>query len=190
MLSVNFLFAGNKLLPHTSMDVRGDIDRFVRNYFYNLEPWTNIDFLCVIITVITARKRNLGQRNVFTPVCHSVHREEMYPSMQWAGSVYSRMQWGRGCVWPEVWTRGVWSGVHLHYGQQAGGMHPTRMLSCVLRIMFLQQQYDSGYCTICPLMTQEWALHASWQGFHSTYTVHSMLRAPSISLVSIVPVAA
>ena len=26
--------------------------------------------------VITARKRSLGQGNVFTPVCHSVHREE------------------------------------------------------------------------------------------------------------------
>ena len=34
-----------------------------------------------------ARKRSLGQGNVFTPICHSVHRR-----------VYSSMQWGRGCL--------------------------------------------------------------------------------------------
>ena len=28
-----------------------------------------------VLTVITTRKRSLGQGNVFTPVCHSVHGE-------------------------------------------------------------------------------------------------------------------
>ena len=30
--------------------------------------------------IITARKRSLGQGNVFTPVCHSVHRDEGIPT--------------------------------------------------------------------------------------------------------------
>ena len=210
------------------MDVRGEIDRLIRNYFYNLEPWSNINFLYVIITVITARKRSLGQGNVFytclsfcsqgrgcisqhameqgggvyIPACNGA-RGGVYPACNGQGGVYPSMQWAKGrCVSQNamrqggvVWPGGVTGDVCVrgytpHYGQQAGGMHPAGMLSCVLRIMFLQQQYDSGYCTMCPLRTQEWALHASWQGFHSTYIVHSMLRAPSISLVSIVPVAA
>ena len=32
-------------------------------------------------TIVTARKRSLGQGNVFTPVCHSVHRGGHCPSM-------------------------------------------------------------------------------------------------------------
>ena len=58
--------------------------------------------------IITARKRSLGQGNVFTPVCHSVRGEGCIPacsgqgcvyySMQWAGVVYPSMHWGRGCL--------------------------------------------------------------------------------------------
>ena len=34
------------------------------------------------ISLVTARKRSLGQGNIFTPVCHSVHRgRRCYPSM-------------------------------------------------------------------------------------------------------------
>ena len=28
-----------------------------------------------LLVIVTARKRNMGQGNIFTPVCHSVHRE-------------------------------------------------------------------------------------------------------------------
>ena len=34
-----------------------------------------------ILPIITARKRSLGQGNIFAPVCHSVHRGGVYPSM-------------------------------------------------------------------------------------------------------------
>ena len=44
------------------------------------------------------------------------------PECKGQGGAYPRMQWGRGCM-----TGGV---VTPHYGQQAGGMHPTGMLSC------------------------------------------------------------
>ena len=43
----------------------------------------------------TARKRSLGQGNVFTPVCHSVHRG-VHPSMQWVGC----LPLGLRCVHP------------------------------------------------------------------------------------------
>ena len=36
----------------------------------NKIPWKST----VTIIIITARKRSLGQGNIFTPVCHSVHR--------------------------------------------------------------------------------------------------------------------
>ena len=31
--------------------------------------------------IFTTRKQSLGQGNVFTPVCHSVHREGWFPRM-------------------------------------------------------------------------------------------------------------
>ena len=40
--------------------------------------------------IITARKRSLGQGNIFTPVCHSVHRGGM-----------------RGCSWGGMVARGA-----------------------------------------------------------------------------------
>ena len=53
------------------------------------------------VTLITARKRSLGQGNIFTPVCHSVHR---------GGGVCGCS--GGGCV------RGCLGGVH---GCSGGG---------------------------------------------------------------------
>ena len=56
-----------------------------------------------------------GQGNAFTPVCHYGHKE-VYPSMHWAGDVYSSMQWDMGCVTRGLCdqrvcvTRGVWPG--------------------------------------------------------------------------------
>ena len=45
-------------------------------YFFS---WKNklkqiISHLLVVVSFITARKRSLGQGNIFTPVCHSIHR--------------------------------------------------------------------------------------------------------------------
>ena len=54
------------------------------------------------ISIITARKRSLGQGNIFTPVCHSVHTPIRHP--------------------PPRDTTG--------YGQQEGGTHPTLMHTC------------------------------------------------------------
>ena len=38
-------------------------------------------FLQCYTCFITARKRSLGQGNVFTPLCHSVHRGDLCPSI-------------------------------------------------------------------------------------------------------------
>ena len=68
---------------------------------------------------ITARKRSLGQGNIFAPVCHSVHRGEV-----------------PGQVPPQAGTHPPWQvhppgAVHAgRYGLQAGGTHPTGMHSC------------------------------------------------------------
>ena len=59
--------------------------------------------------IFTVRKRSLGQGNVFTPVCHSVHRGVVYPSMQWSGCVYSSMQRAED-VYPSMqWGRPPWA---------------------------------------------------------------------------------
>ena len=48
-----------------------------------------------IIVLITARKRSLGQGNIFTPVCHSVHRGA---SVVAPGGGHAWLLLG-GCVW-------------------------------------------------------------------------------------------
>ena len=82
--------------------------------------------------VFTACKRGMEQGNVFTPVCHSVHR-----GWGWLPSMHHRshdqgvcLQWGlhpQGvCIQGGVgYTRPSTS----EYGQQAGGMLP---LECIL----------------------------------------------------------
>ena len=84
------------------------------------------------ILIFTARKRSLGQGNVFTPVCHSVHM----------GGVCIRggLHPGGVCIHSGVYTQGS-----LHPGggrqtpspnrilrdsQRAGGTNPTGMDSC------------------------------------------------------------
>ena len=61
----------------------------------------------------TTRKRSLGQGNVFTPVCHSVHggRAGLHPG-------------GRVSAF---WGVGVGHTPLMGYGQRAGGTHPTGM---------------------------------------------------------------
>ena len=88
---------------------------------------------------ITARKRSLGQGNVFTPVCHSVH-------------------WGEGGLdtepppgWADPpWMQTPWADPPTRYGQQAGDIHPTGMHTCSpvrfhynLQICIL---YHTSYC--------------------------------------------
>ena len=71
--------------------------------------------------IITARKRSLGQGNMFTPVCHSVHRGVCL--------VEGAVPGPRGVflVLGGAWSWGVWSGGG---GTAEGGMHPTGMHSC------------------------------------------------------------
>ena len=52
--------------------IKGFVELRFRAYLVVLRPKT----------LVTARKRSLGQVNVFTPICESVHRG-VYPSMQW-----------------------------------------------------------------------------------------------------------
>ena len=44
------------------------------SYFDHIFQKEASAILCVEVLVITARKRSLGRGNIFTPVCHSVHR--------------------------------------------------------------------------------------------------------------------
>ena len=93
--------------------------------------------------VITARKRSLGQGNIFAPVCHSVHRGvsgQVHPP----GQVHPRQVHPLGKYTPRAGTppgQVPTRQVHLShqcmlgYGQQAGGTHPTVMHSCSLSFL-------------------------------------------------------
>ena len=97
--------------------------------------------------IFTARKRSLGQGNIFTPVCHSVHRGGGLPQCMLgyhpttAGTRHipwsrhppdqapptppgTRHPPGPGTLPPGAEHAG-------RYGQRAGGSHPTGMQSCL-----------------------------------------------------------
>ena len=80
----------------------------------------DVALIHVIYTFITARKRSLGQGNMSTPVCHSVHR----------GAVWSK----RG-----AWSRGGWSWGCLVWGVPGPGgawwRPPGRLLLRAVRIL-------------------------------------------------------
>ena len=74
----------------------------------------------------TARKRSLGQGNVFTAVSHSVHggRAGLYPGG--GGSMHSG-----GWAYPQLDA--------TVYGQRAGGTHPTVMHSFCFEFFEIRQ---------------------------------------------------
>ena len=80
--------------------------------------------LNITCNIITARKRSLEQGNVFTPVCHSVHKGGGWlPSMHYRSHDQGVCIQGVGQTLPHTWDT-------VGYGQQVGGTHPTGMLSC------------------------------------------------------------
>ena len=72
---------------------------------------------------VTARKRSLGQGNMFTPVCHSVHGRGV------PGPVGCLVP--GGClVWGGAWSGGVPGGDLPRTATAVGGTHPNGMHSC------------------------------------------------------------
>ena len=87
------------------------------------------EFAQVIITC----KWSLGEGNVFTHVCHSVHRggSAFKGGLHWGGwadptGLPTGGSASRGVN--QTPTRDTWD--TMGYGQQAGGTHPTGMHSC------------------------------------------------------------
>ena len=90
--------------------------------------------------IITTRKRSLGQGNIFSSVYQEFCLQGSLPQCMlgcqppWQGdtSLARRPPWqGRP---PTPWQGDPPCPVHAGiYGQQAGGMHPTGMQSCLLK---------------------------------------------------------
>ena len=77
-----------------------------------------------MVCTFIARKRSLGQDNIFAPVCHSVHYGGVSASVHVGIRTHPRDQ-----------TPPPPGGVHaVRYGHQAGGTHPTGMHSCIVLI--------------------------------------------------------
>ena len=104
--------------------------------------------------LVTAGKRSLGQGNVFTPVCHSLHGgcipacNEQVVSTSESGGVYHPVQTPPvGRHHPrQIPTVGRLSPVEMTI--EAGGTHPTGMHSFLLLIrceekFFLSMEWNS-----------------------------------------------
>ena len=75
------------------------------------------------VTIVTTRRRSLGQGNIFTSVCHSFCPHG--GSVSGGGSVSTVGSTSRG-------VRQTSPPLHaMRYGQQAGGTHPTEMNACL-----------------------------------------------------------
>ena len=53
--------------------------------------------------IFTARKRSLGQGNIFTPVCHSVHRGGVHVWLLPGGHAWLLPGGMRGCLGGHAW---------------------------------------------------------------------------------------
>ena len=98
------------------------------------------------VKVISARKRSLGQGNIFTPVCHTVHRgcasvhDGIPPPPPGTRHPPQPVPLGPGLPWIRQPPRtrhpprsGPPGAEHAgRYGQRAGSTHPTGMQSCFL----------------------------------------------------------
>ena len=98
-----------------------------------------------IFKVVTARKPSLGQGNIFTPVCHSVHREG-------ACSRGGCLLLGGGVPAPGGPAQGVPGEDPPRTATAAGGTHPTGMHSCLLCNLYCLQA-DGLYSTEMPSCT-------------------------------------
>ena len=78
-----------------------------------------------VVCFITARKRSLGQGNVFTPVCRSVHGEgSAFGGSLHPGGLHPGGGVCMGGADPPSDTTG--------YGKRVGGRHPTGIHSCFI----------------------------------------------------------
>ena len=86
--------------------------------------WDLISHQCnySLLDIFTAHKRSLGQGNIFTPVCHSVHM-----GGGGSASVHAGIPSPDHASPPSAEHAG-------RYSARAGGTHPTGMQSCYNRV--------------------------------------------------------
>ena len=122
----------------------------------------------VVIAIFTARKRSLGQGNIFAPSCHSDRYTPLgryTPPGRYtpqAGTPLGRYTPHPGQVHPPGRYIPPGAVYAVRYGQQAGGMHPTGMHSCVklsLKCNFISDHILASAATNGAVVT--WNLNKS-----------------------------
>ena len=99
-----------------------------------IQDMVNKSAVCILLecTLVTARKRSLGQGNIFAPVCHSVHGGVCLsacwdttppPGADTPGPAPPKTRHPPDQAPPNAVHPG-------RYGQRAGGTHPAGMQSC------------------------------------------------------------
>ena len=114
-----------------------------RPKFYYVDPPLKITFKIKIRTIFTIRKRSLGQGNIFTPVCHSVHGEGRRAWLLWGGHAWllrgdawllrggggmrGCSQWGcvHGCLGGHAWDT-------MTHGDTVNERAVRILLECIL----------------------------------------------------------
>ena len=101
--------------------------------FLALHSFNNLKYICIF----TARKRSLGQDNVFTPVCHSAHMPTCNGANTHPTDTPGQTLPGQTPLWQKPPSQADTSrqtspypSDTTEYGQQAGGTHPTGMHTC------------------------------------------------------------
>ena len=119
ILPINFAFAWNKRQRYSDFKFRSSVTRRLSQKpgfrTTHTRPYHHMrikSFSCL------PPATKLRQGNVFTPVCHSVHRGGLPHTYPWADKP------------PGQTPPSLPGQCMLGYGQQAGGTHPTGMQSC------------------------------------------------------------
>ena len=99
-------------------------------------------FLNLRHTQITALKRSLGQGNVFTLVCHSVHGGVGFPACTGEGGWLPSMHWEGGLASQHALRRGGgWLPSMYWGGGLLPSMHQEKRAVCILLEYFLVIQH-------------------------------------------------
>ena len=116
----------------------------------------------MIINIFTAGKRSLGQGNIFTNVCHYVHRGSLHPVGLHPHGSASRGKFGGICI-----QRG-WADPTEHYGIWLTSGWYASYWNGFLLPPAMKLRKGNIFTSMCQEFCPQWGMHGrgghAWQG--------------------------